>query len=96
MRRRGRGLTATLTLGFLFALPALAQGPPVTASVDRGVVRANESFVYLLRAEGEVTGDPEIAPLAALTRSASIAPLPALAPFGGNACCRNPPGASTP
>ena len=66
MRGR-RGLTATLTVGLALALPALvlAQGPPVTASVDRTVVRANESFVYVLRAEGAVTGDPEVAPLAA-------------------------------
>jgi hypothetical protein len=64
MRGR-RGLTATLTVGLALAMPALAQGPPVVASVDRAVVRANESFVYLLRAEGVVTGDPEIAPLAA-------------------------------
>lgn len=64
---RGRcGITATLTVGLALALPALmlAQGPPVTASVDRAVVRANESFVYVLRAEGAVTGDPEVAPLA--------------------------------
>jgi len=63
MRGR-RGLTAILTVGLALALPALAQGPPVTASVDRAVVRANESFVYVLRAEGAVTGDPEVAPLA--------------------------------
>jgi hypothetical protein len=58
---------ATLTAGLALAMPALAlaQGPPVIASVDRAVVRANESFVYMLRAEGAVTGDPEIAPLAA-------------------------------
>jgi oxygen tolerance protein BatD len=63
-----RGFTATLTLGLalmIFPALALAQGPPVVASVDRAVVRANESFVYVLRAEGTVTGDPEIAPLAA-------------------------------
>ena len=63
--RGRRGLTATLTVGLALAMPALAQGPPVTASVDRVVVRANESFVYVLRAEGPVTGDPEVAQLAA-------------------------------
>ena len=67
VKRRRRGLAATPGLWLSLALPALAlaQGPPVVASVDRAVVRANESFVYLLRAEGPVTGDPEIAPLAA-------------------------------
>jgi hypothetical protein len=62
-----RGLTGTFKLGLVLLYPALAlaQGAPVTASVDRAVVRANESFVYVLRAEGAITGDPEIAPLAA-------------------------------
>lgn len=66
-RRRCGALTATLCLALVLALPATtaAQGPPVTASVDRSVVRANESFVYMLRAEGAVTGDPEVGPLAA-------------------------------
>jgi hypothetical protein len=36
---------------------------PVQASVDRAVVRDNESFTYVLRAEGAVRGEPEIAPL---------------------------------
>jgi hypothetical protein len=67
VRRGGCGFTAALTVGLALALPALvlAQGLPVTASVDRAVVRANESFVYVLRAEGAVSGDPEVAPLAA-------------------------------
>jgi hypothetical protein len=38
---------------------------PVQATVDRAVVRINESFTYVLRAEGAVRGDPETAPLAA-------------------------------
>jgi hypothetical protein len=60
-----RGLTATLWLALALPALALAQGLPVTASVDRAVVRANESFVYMLRAEGAVTGEPEVAPLTA-------------------------------
>lgn len=51
------------------ALPAgrtlQAQEPPVQATVDRTTVRANESFTFVLRAEGPVRGDPETAPLAA-------------------------------
>jgi hypothetical protein len=39
--------------------------PPVQASVDRAVVRINESFTFVLRAEGGVRGEPETAPLAA-------------------------------
>ena len=66
MVKHGRPLLAAiLILGLASGAPALAQGPPVSASVDRAVVRANESFVYMLRAEGAITGDPEIAPLAA-------------------------------
>jgi len=38
---------------------------PIQATVDRAVVRDNESFTYVLRAEGAVRGDPEAAPLAA-------------------------------
>ena len=38
---------------------------PIQATVDRAVVRDNESFTYVLRAEGAVRGDPEVAPLAA-------------------------------
>lgn len=44
---------------------AFAQEPPVQATVDRAVVRINESFTYVLRAEGAVRGEPEVAPLAA-------------------------------
>jgi hypothetical protein len=43
---------------------AFAQEPPVQATVDRAVVRINESFNYVLRAEGAVRGEPEVAPLA--------------------------------
>jgi hypothetical protein len=53
---------------------AHAQGP-VQASVDRPVVRDNESFTLVLRAEGAVRGEPEDAPLASqfdvLNRSSS-------------------------
>jgi hypothetical protein len=42
-----------------------AQPPPVQATVDRATVRVNESFTFVLRAEGPVRGEPETAPLAA-------------------------------
>ncbi len=38
---------------------------PVQASVDRTTVRINESFTFVLRAEGAIRGEPETAPLAA-------------------------------
>ena len=66
-------LVAWLALGC--AATASAQGPPPQASVDRPVVRDNESFTYVVRAEGSVRGDPEDAPLEAqfdiLQRSSS-------------------------
>ncbi|HEX7236786.1 MAG TPA: BatD family protein [Gammaproteobacteria bacterium] len=37
----------------------------IQASVDRSTVRVNESFTFVLRAEGGVRGEPETAPLAA-------------------------------
>lgn len=50
-------LVAWLALGSAAIAPA--QAPPLLASVDRPVVRDNESFTYTLRAEGAVRGDPE-------------------------------------
>jgi len=43
--------------------PAPAQEVSLRASVDRATVRENESFVYLLRAEGQVRGEPDLTPL---------------------------------
>ena len=42
---------------------ALAQDVILRASVDRPVVRENESFTFTVRAEGSVRGEPELAPL---------------------------------
>lgn len=42
---------------------ALAQDVTLTASVDRPTVRENESFTYILRAQGQVTGQPNLDPL---------------------------------
>ena len=41
----------------------MAQGTAVRASVDRAIVRVNESFTYTIRVEGALRGDPELAPL---------------------------------
>ena len=52
----------------LAALVAFAAAPvhaqDVQASVDRSIVRINESFTLVLRAEGAVRGEPEVAVLA--------------------------------
>jgi hypothetical protein len=45
------------------AQPARAQEAVLQASVDRPVVRDNESFTYTLRAEGSVRGDPDLGAL---------------------------------
>jgi hypothetical protein len=55
-------LCAWLTL---LTTPSGSAQETVQATVDRAVVRINESFTYVLRAEGAVRGDPEVAPLAA-------------------------------
>jgi len=46
-------------------LPWVKLGQEVTlrASVDRPTVRANESFTYVLRAQGQVRGQPDLSPL---------------------------------
>ena len=50
---------ALAALAFAWAALAVAQEPPLNASVDRPVVRDNESFTYSIRAEGVVRGDPD-------------------------------------
>jgi hypothetical protein len=45
--------------------PAAAQDVVVQASVDRNTVRVNESFTYVIRAQGETRGEPDVTPLAA-------------------------------
>jgi hypothetical protein len=57
---------ALAAFAMLGAAPAVhAQAPPIQATVDRTMVRINESFTLVLRAEGPVRGEPETAPLAA-------------------------------
>ncbi len=41
-----------------------AQDVSLLASVDRPVARVNESFTYVLRAEGPARGEPDLSPLA--------------------------------
>ena len=53
------GIAAALTLG----AAAFAQEAAVNASVDRAIVRENESFTFTIRAEGLLRAEPEIAPL---------------------------------
>jgi hypothetical protein len=50
-------------LGGLAASTAQAADVAVSASVDRDKPHVNESFTYTLRAEGQVRGDPDVAPL---------------------------------
>ena len=45
---------------------AFAQDVEVVASVDRTEPHVNESFTYVLRAEGRVRGQPDVGPLLAL------------------------------
>jgi hypothetical protein len=73
---RASSLAAWLACALCIAIaaPSHAQAP-IQASVDRPVVRDNESFTLVLRAEGPVRGEPEDAALAAqfdvLNRSSS-------------------------
>ena len=59
-----RGL-AVLVLSLIPVIAAYGQETSLVASVDRELIRANESFSYTLRAEGRFSGRPD---LSALTR----------------------------
>jgi hypothetical protein len=61
---RVRAAATTLCAWLALASAAWTQEPAVQATVDRPVVRINESFTYVLRVEGAVRGEPELAPLA--------------------------------
>jgi hypothetical protein len=60
-----RLLAAVLVCAAFSSVPSSEAQEPVQATVDRATVRINESFTLVLRAEGAVRGEPEIAPLAA-------------------------------
>jgi hypothetical protein len=53
-----------IALLMLPAMATLAQSGSLTASVDRTTIRENESFRYILRAEGPLTGRPDLSALA--------------------------------
>lgn len=55
----GYGLLAAMLL-VMAAPPAGAQDASLTASVDRETIHENESFTYVLRAEGRVAGEPDV------------------------------------
>lgn len=58
-----RRAALVLLLWLAAATGAVAQDVEVIASVDRTEPRENESFTYVIRAEGRVRGQPDIAPL---------------------------------
>jgi hypothetical protein len=59
-RRRRLGLCL---VGLAASVAALAQDPVLDASVDRDRIQANESFTYVLRAEGRFSGRPDLSAL---------------------------------
>lgn len=66
MVTRVRRMLAAFALLLVVAASQVARAQdPVQASVDRPVVRDNESFTLVLRAGGAVRGEPELAPLTA-------------------------------
>jgi hypothetical protein len=52
--------TAAALVFALFAMTLGAQDLVVRASVDRTTVRENESFTYVIRAEGRAVGEPDV------------------------------------
>ncbi|HEX6995987.1 MAG TPA: BatD family protein [Gammaproteobacteria bacterium] len=58
-----RRAALVLLLWLAAAAGGVAQDVEVVASVDRTEPRENESFTYVLRAEGRVRGQPDISPL---------------------------------
>ena len=54
---------ALFVAALAFEPDAFAQDVVLQASVDRPIVRDNESFTYTIRAEGSLRAEPELAPL---------------------------------
>jgi hypothetical protein len=63
--RHGLAAAALAAFAILGGTAAVHAQEPIQATVDRTMVRLNESFTLVLRAEGAVRGEPETAPLAA-------------------------------
>jgi len=61
--RVSRPTSSALLAALTLVSAALAQDVVLQASVDRPIVRANESFTYTIRAEGQLRAEPELAPL---------------------------------
>ena len=63
--RRRAAAVALVAFALLLGAASLQAQEPVQASVDRTTVRVNESFTFVLRAEGTTGGEePQTAPLA--------------------------------
>lgn len=54
---------ASSLLLLLAAMAAAAQDATLVASVDRDTIRENETFTYILRAEGQISGRPDLSVL---------------------------------
>lgn len=63
LRRAGALVGLCVPLALLAARAVVAQDLSVQASVDRQTVRDNESFTYIVRAEGSLRAEPEMQPL---------------------------------
>lgn len=61
--RKARRSAACCLLGLAWAVTAPAQDTSLRASVDRDRIHANESFTYVLRAEGRFSGRPDLSAL---------------------------------
>lgn len=61
--RRLLAAHALCAVALCVALAVTAQDVSLQATVDRPVIRDNESFTYTIRAEGPVRGEPELGPV---------------------------------
>lgn len=59
MVARSLGCALAIFLATAASIPALGQDGVLVATVDRTTVKENESFTYVLRAQGRVSGQPD-------------------------------------
>ncbi len=64
VRHRARVAAAAIVAWAMLGSFLVHAQEPIQATVDRTMVRLNESFTLVLRAEGAVRGEPDTAPLA--------------------------------